>query len=500
MVERQRPINSPIGNAAQTETRPTNIEIGSDLGAVFEVRRSGDVSGLFGQYRALALTALIVLVITVSPILVASNRPDFWMLWTTVLFLSLAVYLASLAILDERLSFPLRSLKITGGAAFLFIGYAIAQSIELPIPPEFKALPARPDITNRTISITPDATRLAAFRWATYAVFFFLCIQVARNRRRARFLGWVGFTVVGLQCGYAILSFRYLGDIGYLGPENGYHDFVTGTFINRNSFATFVGMGFILGLSLLLRETFRPTNRHGVLIYLASKDGLKSIVLWCLLGVLFFSLVGSASRMGMIATGVGSVLVTAIVLRKYRAGSNVSIGKVLGWLALLMAVGTLVFGETLLERAIYIQAESRSRIDLYSAVVDLIQLRPLLGFGLDSFEIAFQQVHEPPVSSDYLWDRAHSTYLTLWSESGILFGSLPILIVLIIGVRLAFKDMRQDRDAVFSIAALGVILQTGLHSLVDFSMEMPANIYLFLFILALAFARDPGPASSRRNP
>ena len=434
------------------------------------------------QYPRWLLVPLM-LVVAGSPIPVASNRPEFWMLWAAVLLITLALYLGGLAARGKTVQVPLRSYPILGSLAIGFIIYSFVQALPLPFL-------AGEGADASTISIVPDATLLAAIRWTSYAVFFFLCLQVATSRRLARTMGWAAFFVVGLHSIYALVSFQYFGEAAYLGPEeNGYADFVTGTFINRNSFATFAGMGFLTGLALLLRDAL-DTGRPGAKVaHALSTGGAQTGVLWLLLMIIFISIVASASRMGIVATGVGAVAVVFLMLRKYRNVSRQALFRASLVLAVLFGISLVLFGDTVLKRAIFLEAEFAPRLYLYAQTLELITSRPLLGFGLDSFEIAFQQVHQPPVSPDQLWDRAHSTYLSLWSESGLIIGSVPVLIVGIVLARLILVDLKQQRDFLRAIIAIGVIVQTGLHSLVDFSLEMPANVFLFIFLIAIATAR-----------
>jgi O-antigen ligase len=110
----------------------------------------------------------------------------------------------------------------------------------------------------------------------------------------------------------------------------------------------------------------------------------------------------------------------------------------------------------------------------------MIAARPLTGFGADSFPLAYEIFHRPPVPADLVWDRAHSTYLTLWAESGLVFGSLPPL-----AGALALALLWPRRQAPLAAAAIAALCLSGLHSLVDFSLEIPANLYLLLAVTGL---------------
>jgi O-antigen ligase len=111
----------------------------------------------------------------------------------------------------------------------------------------------------------------------------------------------------------------------------------------------------------------------------------------------------------------------------------------------------------------------------------------LLGYGGASFPVAFPPFERAPLPLDVVWEKAHSTYLGLWLELGLIAGSIPILIVASLGIR-AFTGLRDPSSLALSLAAIGAIVAYGTHSLVDFSLEIQANTYVFLAVLALGAA------------
>ena len=82
------------------------------------------------------------------------------------------------------------------------------------------------------------------------------------------------------------------------------------------------------------------------------------------------------------------------------------------------------------------------RGDLYRQVWGMILARPWTGYGGEAFELAYPLFHRPPVDPDLVWDHAHSSYLALWTDYGLIFGSMPLLMLLITFVRLVVSFMR----------------------------------------------------------
>ena len=115
----------------------------------------------------------------------------------------------------------------------------------------------------------------------------------------------------------------------------------------------------------------------------------------------------------------------------------------------------------------------------------MISTRPLLGFGGGSFEAAFTLFHAPSLSPEVRWDHAHSTYLTLWTEYGIIIGSLPLVTLAFLGWKAWRRLGNELPRADLAAAALGSLLVVAIHSLVDFSLEIHAVALLFVAVLAL---------------
>ncbi len=200
--------------------------------------------------------------------------------------------------------------------------------------------------------------------------------------------------------------------------------------------------------------------------------------------LLFATVLATQSRMGLFVSVVGAVSVAGATLLRGRAGLPVALAAV--GLALAAAcAGLYLFGDGLFERVGSLEQSAVIRTDFYQQIIGLIGLRPLTGFGGGAFEQAYALVHQLPVNPDVTWDRGHNTYLTLWSELGIVIGSLPILLYCLIFGRI-FLALVQRRGAWLPQAiALSVMLVGGLHSLVDFSLEIQANTYFFIALVSI---------------
>jgi O-antigen ligase len=120
----------------------------------------------------------------------------------------------------------------------------------------------------------------------------------------------------------------------------------------------------------------------------------------------------------------------------------------------------------------------------------MVAERPFLGYGGGSFQQAFQLFREPSLPPRIVWQQAHSTYLSLWVGHGLIAGSIPLVIVGVVVAQLSRMFIRSRRSySAESSAALGATAVVGLHSSVDFSLEIQAVAMIYIWLLAIAYSR-----------
>nr|WP_275897735.1 O-antigen ligase family protein [Pseudotabrizicola algicola] len=266
---------------------------------------------------------------------------------------------------------------------------------------------------------------------------------------------------------------------------------LTGTFVNRNSIATFLGFGLVLALAYALERGHRAANAERDRGYTAifTPARLEIIGLWLAVAVLAIAILLTQSRMGVAATVLGA-FVTFLALRiTFRVPlRRILIEVGIGLVAMLVVLVPAV-GDGVLERALFTFVESTDRVSLYVQTWGMILERPLIGFGYDAFAPAFELYRDEPLVNQNFADLAHNTYLTLWVEQGFIIGSIPMLLIGWSAVMILQRLRAAEGDMAVNGAALGVIVLGAMHSLVDFSLEIPANVYCFLLIVGLAIAR-----------
>lgn len=442
-----------------------------------------------------ALGVFVALAATLAAIPVGLNRPALWLAWTGIVAFVALAYLVIGWRLDRQR--PLLSARHPWLflLAFLIPVYAFLQGL-----PGLGALAGQgpiPDgLTPSSISLMPEASQLATLRFVGYIFFAGLVIEVASRTDRARRIGWLLFWGAVAHAVWALVALNMLGDIHIWGDDKtAYLGSATGTFVNRNSFATFLAMGSVLGLALLLETIDKPVVRKARVRSFLTPDRLDVVMVCVGLGLIWIALLSTQSRMGVFSGAIGMIVCFAMM----RAKAGAPLWRtlvVLGGIGVVAGGLVLVYGLELLWRTVFVGDASSMRADGYVRILGLIGDRPFLGYGFDAFRPAFELVHVAPMNTDVFWARGHSTYLTHWSELGLVIGSLPLVIGVLALRRLLATVRSRERDYALGVAGVSAITVAAVHSLVDFSLEMPANVVFLLAIVGLGLAHRRAPKSS----
>jgi O-antigen ligase len=108
----------------------------------------------------------------------------------------------------------------------------------------------------------------------------------------------------------------------------------------------------------------------------------------------------------------------------------------------------------------------------------------VFGAGAGSFYGAFPRYRGPEIGAFY--DHAHNDYTQFLVETGpigaVLAGSLPLM-ALIASV-LALSRRRDPLARGFAFACLMGVCALAIHSTVDFNLQIPANAFAFVVLLA----------------
>ena len=341
-----------------------------------------------------------------------------------------------------------------------------------------------------SLSVDREASRVHLFRLLTYGAYFVIAWQAAR---RADGAGAVLRAISVIGTVYAIY-----GLIEFVSPDprilwfikETYVTDVTGTFVNRNSYATFAGLAVIANLVLIAHVLIRNTDgRSRKSLLLSIAESLLGKAKWRLLGLVAGSgsLLMSHSRGGLISA-LTAVFVLAMLLlfapaarapwRYWFAGFVVA-----GGIAIVLLTGAVTF-----DRLDAMSADVEMRPKINETVLRAIGDNYLTGTGLGSFAEIFP-LYQPLTVVGFV-DLAHDDYLENALELGVPAACLLFGSVLYLAGRCLLGVFRRRRDVIYPCAGVAATVLIGVHSALDFSMQIPAVAVLYAVMLGIGVAQS----------
>ncbi|MHA1112886.1 MAG: O-antigen ligase family protein [Alphaproteobacteria bacterium] len=331
-------------------------------------------------------------------------------------------------------------------------------------------------------------------RFVAYGAIFWLALQFGRDVDRAARLLWVLTIAAFLYAVYG-LSVQFSGWNTILWYDRwAYEDAVTGPFVNRNHFATYAGLGLLTTLALLWTEMRRKggggLSSRGGLLEFTDRVGPATYFLAGNFVLLLTALLLSDSRAGLLSAlaGLAALVVALLIAYRRQLGG--------GLLAAALVAGSAyividVSGGDTAARFAAMPREAQTRVRIYETAAAALADRTYLGTGLGSFSGVYYQRRgaDVPVWAAHA-DRAHNGYLELAVEGGLpaLVGMLVLFALLV--VQCAAGVLRRRRDRVFPALGIAATVLVGLHTLVDFSLAVPAVGITVMAILGVACAQS----------
>lgn len=441
------------------------------------------------------------LAVALAPLPFGGNQPWAWS--------AIALVLGALACLWGFFALFDRSLVTLGtqrtwpyAAAFLLLslwlvlqaGHLLPRALQHPAWQEMRETLGVD--TPGSLALAPDRAWTALMRLTSYATAFWLALHLLRRRGLAdRFL-WL-LVVAGV--GYAVYGLIvHLGDLREILwiDKYSYWESLTSTFINRNSYAAYAGIGLVVTVGLLLeqmRQIALPAHVgwRGRLVYFLDHLGFAIWLLATAFLVLLAALLLTGSRGGILATLAGLI---AVVVTVGGGGAK----RLILAVVVLLGLGSFValqFG-TLVEQRVgraerQMDGLTDSRLALYGLTLEGIALRPLAGSGLGSFPAIYMELRGEESGTDPLnQGRVHNSYLEIAIEAGVpaallLFGTLGTILVL------QLRSLsRPGVERRFPGIAAAATLLLAVHSLVDFPVQMPGIAVTFAALAGLGLAQS----------
>jgi O-antigen ligase len=343
---------------------------------------------------------------------------------------------------------------------------------------------------SESISLNPFDSFSGLARLLAYAGIFFIALQYCRRAARARqvllAVTYSGFVyalyglAVYLSGSETILIFRkpaYFGDL-------------TGTFVNRNSFATYAGLALLCATGLILvlvtqGNDGRASTRDRLLRFLevAVGRGWPLLVAWL---VLLVALVLSHSRGGFFSSIIGLLVLMLAAASSRAVGRKLIIGFT-GLCAVTLAAVLLLGGEGLLMRLLQTSLVLEERPLVYARTMEAIGDAGMFGTGFGTFEEAFRFYRTSDIAGSF--NMAHNTYLENALELGPPVAIALYAVLAGFFIACALGVLRRRRDAVYPCVGLAATVLVAIHSAVDFSLQIPAVTATYMLIMGAACAQ-----------
>jgi O-antigen ligase len=379
------------------------------------------------------------------------------------------------------------------------LGWALFQS--LPWAPEAwthplwreaaPLLPSHPP--HSRISIDPSASQTEVLHLLSYAAIFWVAFRCCRDTRRGRSLVRAVAILGAAYAGWGLFVY-WSGNHNVLWFDKWtYRDDLTSTFVNRNSFATFCGLVALAALGLLLdtllREVDLKQTRRAVLYSLV--EFLSTRLTW-LVGTLLVTataLLLTHSRGGAAAAAGGVIALLGAVLLAPGLRGNRRLSVVLtAGIGLAGCLVLLISGTETLMRVADTSFEMDGRHEIYEFTLRALAERPILGTGLGTFKTVFQTYRTENLQ--FVTELAHDDYLENLLELGIPAGLALFSSILALFLVCAKGVLRRRRDEIFPCIGIGATVLVAVHSLVDFSLQIPAVTTYFLVLLGAGVAQS----------
>ncbi|MGG7578633.1 O-antigen ligase family protein [Rhizobium sp. Nf11,1] len=380
--------------------------------------------------------------------------------------------------------------------------WTFIQTIELPANllanPAWGAARDLAGVQYAAISVEPADT-LASILWVALPFVTFLTglILCDTDQRARKVLASLGLAAGGIAV-FGLLQFSMFPNVLIVIEKHAYLDSLTAIFVNRNTAATFLGLGTLLMLTLV-RDIARSYSTH-----LPGEPGRNLLLLrtWIyilLLCACFTALMLSRSRAGIFATFVAALIYFPWLVLNWNSSRRYlipapkwhSVLKLLAAVIFVVLLLSIFAGQAIL-RAQERRLEDDDRFCILPDIWRAISDHWLTGTGLGTFRTVFSAYRDPACGIFGIFDRAHNFYLEGFLGLGVAF---PVATFLAFGVlaRVFWRGLSERRRLRhYVLLGIAATVLVALHAAVDFSLQIPGFAVFFSAFLSAVVAISLG--------
>jgi O-antigen ligase len=317
--------------------------------------------------------------------------------------------------------------------------------------------------------------------YALLAIAAFICALVY-VRDGSRYMAFAhALLVTGTAATLFCIGQSYLSPDWLLWAEKKHYvGSFTGTFVNPNTAATYLGLMLLLSGSTAVHQLEDVKVRR---LFLAQsrwsaheRRQMRSFLVYAALAFVFVvALLLTRSRGGILSSLIGVAVFSAVYLfSTLRRSRSALVSAALTASALLVgAVGFVAYSGGLLRRLEIEGLTDEARLCVYGATWRAITDNFWGGTGLGTFQDILTSYRQPECKLYGYWDMAHNVFLEGWLGLGVVF--LGCMAVTYYGLLHSYiHGMRErHRFRFVPLLSLCLLLAVSLHSLVDFSLQIP---------------------------
>jgi len=428
-------------------------------------------------------------VIGVSPFPLASTAPIWHWFWIiTISFTLLAKLMwqskseTPATSRQSTVAFALMTLVVIWGYTQATAPYKISQLLQLDAPFSLDVIHHFLSI-NREATLTTTSRLLGTFIFFVALSTFYSQLQENHGKVEAAFFCFVSLVVSA----YALYGFSIFvsGNKTVLWYDKSASlGSLTGTFINRNNFAAFLGLGLQSTIAYALyhfRQKARPSNAE----LLNTSISLLKNTWWLILVIILLvtSLILTSSRAG-IASVIASIFVLLCMSSEFQFRNILRMKNVATFLILIFSILFLInfSGEALIDRGIEDYSLTQ-RLNSLPQIFNAYQNTPIIGSGLGTFSEVFPIFRKATVDLHLV--RAHNDYFELAITAGPIVVTMFVLAIILIMIRITLNLKGRGPLRPLMAVSISSTFQIASHSIVDFPLQIPPIAFLWCGILSV---------------
>lgn len=345
--------------------------------------------------------------------------------------------------------------------------------------------------------------------------FFALLLLLVNNSARLRVLCYA--LVLSGTCQAILGIYLHFTHAEYnLFFEHVGHDPLTGSFLNRNHFASYMEICLGLGVGLMASQFTGQRARNWRQRLRGFADLLLSpkAVIRIFLVIMVMALIITRSRMGNAAVFSAILIAGVVGLGASKLPRRSMVVFLVSMIVLdIVIIGSWVGVEQVVQRVENTTLTVRGKEE-GGAKEESLQERtgpglgglaawrdyPLFGSGGKTFYIVYQRYRAP--GSSGFFDHAHMDYAEFPADSGVV-GSGFLALLCLLTLRTALQALKRRTDPIYQGLAFGAfmaLVAVGLHATVEFALQIPAMAFAFCALVAVPWiCRKKGQSATARH-